>query len=117
MKAVVFAYHDMGIAGLKALKSAGYQIEAIFTHEDNPNENRWFASVADWGVVNGIPVYKPENVNSTEWIDKIRAMDPDVLFSFYYRNLLSDAILNIPKAGAYNLHGSLLPKYRGRGSG
>ena len=114
MKAIVFAYHDMGITGLKALVKAGFDLQAIFTHEDNPEENRWFGSVAEWALANGVPVLKPENVNTPEWIDRIQAMAPDVIFSFYYRNLLSDDILDIPKAGAYNLHGSLLPKYRGR---
>ncbi len=114
MRAVVFAYHDMGLVGLKALKEAGFEITAIFTHEDNPDENRWFGSVADWGRENGILVFKPETVNTPEWVERIAAMAPDSIFSFYYRNLLPEATLDIPKAGAYNLHGSLLPKYRGR---
>ncbi len=114
MKAVVFAYHDMGCAGIQSLLDAGYDIAAIFTHPDNPGENQFFGSVARIAAEQGIPVWAPEDVNHPLWIERIREMKPDVLFSFYYRNLLCDEILNIAPKGAFNLHGSLLPKYRGR---
>lgn len=114
MKAVVFAYHDMGCTGIQALLDAGYDIEAIFTHPDNVGENHFFGSVARLAAEQGITVYAPEDVNHPLWVDRIRAMAPDVIFSFYYRNLLSDEILNLAPQGAFNLHGSLLPKYRGR---
>ncbi|MBB1202118.1 bifunctional UDP-4-amino-4-deoxy-L-arabinose formyltransferase/UDP-glucuronic acid oxidase ArnA [Enterobacteriaceae bacterium 89] len=114
MKAVVFAYHDMGCTGIQALLDAGYDITAIFTHPDNAGENNFFGSVARLAAEQGIAVYAPEDVNHPLWVDRIQAMSPDVIFSFYYRNLLSDAILNSARKGAFNLHGSLLPKYRGR---
>jgi len=114
MRAVVFAYHNMGIAGLEALKRNGFGISAVFSHRDDPGENIWFGSVVDWAEKNGFPVFCPETVNTPQWIEKIRRMAPDVLFSFYYRRLLNSEILQIPAAGAYNLHGSLLPAYRGR---
>lgn len=114
MKAVVFAYHNMGIAGLDALKREQFDIAAIFSHEDDPGENCWFGSVVEWAEKSGIPVFCPENVNTPEWVEKIRRMTPEVIFSFYYRHLLGKEILSIPPSGAYNLHGSLLPAYRGR---
>ena len=114
MKAVVFAYHDMGCAGIQSLLDAGYDIAAIFTHPDNPGENHFFGSVARLAAEHGIPVWAPEDVNHPLWIERIREMKPDVLFSFYYRNLLGDEILSLAPKGAFNLHGSLLPKYRGR---
>lgn len=114
MKAVVFAYHDMGCTGIQALLDAGYDIEAIFTHPDNAGENNFFGSVARLAAEQGITVYAPEDVNHPLWVDRIRAMAPEVIFSFYYRNLLCDEILNLALKGAFNLHGSLLPKYRGR---
>ncbi|EPY6863725.1 TPA: bifunctional UDP-4-amino-4-deoxy-L-arabinose formyltransferase/UDP-glucuronic acid oxidase ArnA [Klebsiella pneumoniae] len=114
MKAVVFAYHDMGCTGIQSLLDAGYDIAAIFTHPDNPGENHFFGSVARLAAEQGIPVWAPEDVNHPLWIERIREMKPDVLFSFYYRNLLGDEILNLAPKGAFNLHGSLLPKYRGR---
>ena len=114
MKAVVFAYHNVGIVGLEALGREKFDIRAIFSHRDDPNENVWFGSVAEWGKKNQIPVFLPKNVNTSEWIERIREISPEVIFSFYYRNLLSSDILMIPSAGAFNLHGSLLPAYRGR---
>ncbi len=91
-----------------------FDILAIYSHLDDPGENIWFGSVAEWGRKNRIPVFCPKDVNAPEWIDRIRRLSPEVIFSFYYRNLLSDDILRIPPAGAFNLHGSLLPAYRGR---
>ncbi|WP_027713631.1 bifunctional UDP-4-amino-4-deoxy-L-arabinose formyltransferase/UDP-glucuronic acid oxidase ArnA [Dickeya chrysanthemi] len=114
MKAVVFAYHDFGCVGLRALVAAGYTVEAVFTHADNPAENQFFGSVARTAAELGIPVFAPEDVNHPLWVERIAAMSPDVIFSFYYRHLLSDAILQSATHGAYNLHGSLLPRYRGR---
>ncbi|MDZ7323899.1 bifunctional UDP-4-amino-4-deoxy-L-arabinose formyltransferase/UDP-glucuronic acid oxidase ArnA [Kosakonia sacchari] len=114
MKAVVFAYHDMGCVGTQALLDAGFEIAAIFTHPDSANENHFFGSVARIAAERGIPVYAPDDVNHPLWVDRIRDLNPDVIFSFYYRNLLCDNILNTARIGAFNLHGSLLPAYRGR---
>jgi len=114
MKTIVFAYHDMGCTGITALLRAGYSIAAIFTHADATSENHFFGSVARLAAENGIPVYAPDNVNHPLWIDRIRAMAPDMLFSFYYRHLLGEEILACAAQGAFNLHGSLLPQYRGR---
>ncbi|AMO46740.1 UDP-4-amino-4-deoxy-L-arabinose formyltransferase / UDP-glucuronic acid dehydrogenase (UDP-4-keto-hexauronic acid decarboxylating) [Kosakonia oryzendophytica] len=114
MKAVVFAYHDMGCVGTQALLDAGFEVAAIFTHPDSANENHFFGSVARIAAERGIPVYAPEDVNHPLWVDRIRDLNADVIFSFYYRNLLCDNILNSARLGAFNLHGSLLPAYRGR---
>jgi methionyl-tRNA formyltransferase len=114
VKAVAFAYHNMGIMGLDALKRCGFDILAVFSHKDDPGENCWFGSVEKWAERNRIPVFCPENVNSPDWIRKISDLEPGVIFSFYYRKLICGQILRIPPAGAYNLHGSLLPAYRGR---
>ncbi|WP_446029875.1 bifunctional UDP-4-amino-4-deoxy-L-arabinose formyltransferase/UDP-glucuronic acid oxidase ArnA [Lelliottia amnigena] len=114
MKAVVFAYHDIGCAGINALVAAGYDITAIYTHPDAPSENHFFGSVARIAAEHGIPVYAPNDVNHPLWVDRIKSAQPDVIFSFYYRHLLCDEILNSATVGAFNLHGSLLPHYRGR---
>jgi len=114
MKTIVFAYAEMGCAGITALLNAGYEISAIFTHADTSPESHAFPSVARLAAEQGIPVYAPEDANHPLWVDRIRAMQPDFIFSFYYRALLSDTILNCARVGAFNLHGSLLPKYRGR---
>lgn len=114
MKAIVFAYHDIGCAGLKALTEAGYDVQAVFTHTDDPGENNFFSSVARLGAELDLPVYAPEDVNHPLWAERIRQLQPDVIFSFYYRNMLSDEILSLAPQGGFNLHGSLLPHYRGR---
>jgi len=114
MRAVVFAYHNMGIIGLEALKRHGYEIAAVFTCKDDPGEVCWFASVSDWAKRHKIPVFCPQQLNTQEWIAKIATLSPDVIFSFYYRQLIPEEILKMAPAGAFNLHGSLLPAYRGR---
>ncbi len=114
MRAVVFAYHNMGIVGIRSLLAHGFEVPLVFSHVDDPRENRWFGSVADLCRERGIPVHCPEDVNASPWPDEIRAARPDLLFSFYYRSMLKAGILSIPRLGAMNLHGSLLPKYRGR---
>jgi methionyl-tRNA formyltransferase len=111
---LVFAYHDVGYECLDALIQNDEYIIAVITHENNPNEEIWFRSVAGLARHYGIPVYTPESVNTPEWTEKIKAMEPDLIFSFYYRNMIKEEILSIPRLGAFNLHGSLLPKYRGR---
>ncbi|KAB0515548.1 MULTISPECIES: bifunctional UDP-4-amino-4-deoxy-L-arabinose formyltransferase/UDP-glucuronic acid oxidase ArnA [Pseudomonas] len=113
-KAVVFAYHDIGCAGIEALLNTGYEIAAVFTHADDPKENNFYGSVAQLCARNGIPVHAPEDANHPLWIERIAKLNPDYIFSFYYRNLLSEALLATASKGAFNLHGSLLPKYRGR---
>lgn len=116
MKAVVVAYHNMGCVGIQALQRSGLDISAIFTHTDNREEPIWFDSVAELALNLDIPVYAPKDINHPMWVDKIRSLQPDFLFSFYYRNIISQQILAIPNVGCLNLHGSLLPKYRGRAS-
>jgi UDP-4-amino-4-deoxy-L-arabinose formyltransferase/UDP-glucuronic acid dehydrogenase (UDP-4-keto-hexauronic acid decarboxylating) len=114
VRAVVFAYHNMGIIGIRSLLSAGFEIPMVFSHADDPKENRWFGSVADYCREKGIPVHLPERVNEPPWPETIRAAAPDLLFSFYYRSMLGREILSLPRLCAMNLHGSLLPRYRGR---
>ena len=113
-KAVVFAYHDIGCAGIEALLSSGCEIAAVFTHADDPKENAFFGSVAQLCARKGIPVHAPEDANHPLWIERINKLNPDYLFSFYYRHLLSEPLLATARIGAFNLHGSLLPRYRGR---
>ncbi|WP_433765584.1 bifunctional UDP-4-amino-4-deoxy-L-arabinose formyltransferase/UDP-glucuronic acid oxidase ArnA [Pseudomonas putida] len=113
-KAVVFAYHDIGCAGIESLLAAGYEIAAVFTHADDPKENAFYGSVAQLCARHGIAVHAPEDANHPLWVERIAKLQPDFLFSFYYRNLLSEPLLATASKGAFNLHGSLLPRYRGR---
>jgi len=114
MKTVVFAYHTIGCEGIRALLAQGFDISAIFTHRDDPGEQVWFESVAELAIEHQIPIYAPEDINHPMWEAKIRKMAPEVIFSFYYRHMIGQPILDIPPKGCLNLHGSLLPAYRGR---
>ena len=114
MRAVVFAYHNIGCAGIEALLAAGYEIAAVFTHVDDPKETIFFSSVAELAAERGIKAFAPEDPNHPVWVDVLRGLKPDVIFSFYYRQMLSEELLNLAPKGSFNLHGSLLPRYRGR---
>lgn len=112
--AVVFAYHNVGYRCLSALLAQGVDVKLLVTHQDNPNETIWFDSVAQLARWHGIPVITPDDPNCDEVVAQVKAAQPDFIFSFYYRNMLKAPLLAIPPRGAYNMHGSLLPKYRGR---
>jgi methionyl-tRNA formyltransferase len=114
LRAVVFAYHDVGVRCLRTLLAHGVEVPLLMTHLDSPHETIWFDSVARHARWHGIRVLTPDNPNVPELIDLIRAAQPDFLFSFYYRSMLKSELLSLPARGAYNMHGSLLPKYRGR---
>jgi methionyl-tRNA formyltransferase len=111
-KAVVFGYHDVGVRCLGALLDARVDVPLVVTHRDDPHERIWFASVAELAQSKGIDtLFDPE---MEALLPKLRALTPDFIFSFYYRRMLPAAVLATAKRGAYNMHGSLLPKYRGR---
>ncbi len=113
-RAVVFAYSEVGVRCLRELLGRGVEIPILFTHEDDPTESRWFASVRELGRLQGLRVETPDDPNAAEWVEEGRRAAPDFLFSFYYRHLLKAPWLAVPRRGALNMHGSLLPKYRGR---
>jgi len=112
--AVVFAYHNVGVRCLSVLLSQGVQVMLVVTHRDNPRETIWFDSVEKLARAHALPVITPEDASDPAVVAQIRALQPDFLFSFYYRNMLGPELLALPRRGAYNMHGSLLPKYRGR---
>ena len=113
-RAVVFAYHDVGVRCLEVLLSAGIDVPLVVTSPDDPHETRWFASVAAVAAERGLRVVAPPDVNTAEMFGLLADLQPDFLFSFYYRSLLAEPLLQAARRGALNLHGSLLPKYRGR---
>ena len=114
MRIVIFGYSEIGYVCLEEILRQGDEVAAVVTHDDRAGENIWWRSMAKLAAENGIPVEKPEDCNTPEFIAKVRAWQPDIIFSFYYRNMISEEILGIPPMGALNLHGSYLPKYRGR---
>ncbi|HTP40020.1 MAG TPA: formyltransferase [Steroidobacteraceae bacterium] len=113
-RAIVFAYHDVGVRCLRTLLAHGVEVPLVISHEDNPAEQIWFDSVARHAAWHGIPCITPADPHAPAVLQQLRAARPDFLFSFYYRSMLGAEVLELAPRGAYNMHGSLLPKYRGR---
>ena len=111
-KAVVFAYHDVGVRCLRVLLEAGVRVPLVVTHRDDPAERVFFGSVAELARSKGIETLEDPEENLLE--RRIANLAPDFVFSFYYRRMLPPGLLATARRGAFNLHGSLLPKYRGR---
>jgi methionyl-tRNA formyltransferase len=114
VRAVVFAYHDVGVRCLKTLLSAEVQIPLVVTVADDPREKQWYASVAATAADYGLAVVAPPEANTPELERTVTELQPDFLFSFYYRSMLGAPLLRAARRGALNMHGSLLPRYRGR---
>jgi len=110
--AVVFAYHDVGVRCLSALLAHGVKVPLVVTYRDDPKETVWFGSVEGLAREHGLATAVPED--PADIASRVVSIAPDFVFSFYYRHMLPPAVLGAAKRGAYNMHGSLLPKYRGR---
>jgi methionyl-tRNA formyltransferase len=111
--AVVLAYSEVGFRCLRALLDAGVDVRWVFTHEDSPSERAWFGSVARLATERGVEV-TTSNPHAEEALRRVAALAPQYLFSFYYRAMLDERLLACARWAALNMHGSLLPKYRGR---
>ncbi len=118
MRLIFMGYHNIGYACLEVLIDQcarfGDEIVAVVTHAYDPGENIWFASVADLALEHYLPVYQPRNPNDPAFVAAMQRLESDFLFSCYYRHMLKGPLLAVPRLGALNLHGSLLPRYRGR---
>ena len=113
-RAVVFAYHNVGVRCLRTLLAHGVEVPLVVTHDDSAGETIWFDSVAATAAECGIPTAAPRDPNAADFVRRVSSLAPEFLFSFYYRAMLKPALLRIPARGALNIHGSLLPRYRGR---
>ena len=114
MRAVVFAYHSVGARGLRTLLAAGVEVALVVTHADDPNETIWFDSVAEVAAEHDIAIELVDQAVSEAQQRRVAELAPDYIFSFYFRRMLPAALLGSARIAALNLHGSLLPKYRGR---
>src|SRR5437879_5517891 len=113
MKVLVFAYSEIGVTAIETLLDLGENIVGVVTHKDSPWEVLWFRSVEELARKKGIPVITPDDPNTPEALAWGREKHPDILVSFYYRQMLKKTWLELAPKGAFNLHGSLLPKFRG----
>jgi len=114
VRIVVCAYSEVGHACLDELLRMGADVRLVVTHRDSPGEAIWFGSVAGRAREAGVPVLLPDDANAPGVVDEVAAARPDLLFSFYFRQMMKRPLLGTPRHGALNLHGSLLPAYRGR---
>ena len=112
--AVVFGYGDVGIRCLATLLAQGVTVPLVVTHPDDPAEALWYGSLARFAQERDIPVYLSADAGADDLFAQLTVLAPDLLFSFYYRRMLPQRLLAVPRLGAYNLHGSLLPQFRGR---
>ena len=111
---IVCGYSDVGYRCTKWLLDAGEPVRLVYTHPDAPGEERWFESVADLARSRGVPVKLVESLDAPSEEAVIRAVQPEFLLSFYFRKMIPASVLAIPTKGALNMHGSLLPAFRGR---
>jgi methionyl-tRNA formyltransferase len=114
VRVVVMAYQDIGYAALDELLALGADVVAVVTHADDPDEDIWFRSVAERARAAGLPVLVPASINDPAVVRQLAAFAPDLILSIYFRQLLGPEVLALARRGALNLHGSLLPRYRGR---
>ena len=114
MRAVVFAYSNVGDRCLRVLHAGGVDLPLVVTHRDRPGETLWFRRVADTAAELQVPVVYADDAHDDALAARVAAARPDLIFSFYFRAMIPPALLALAKAGAFNMHGSLLPLYRGR---
>jgi UDP-4-amino-4-deoxy-L-arabinose formyltransferase/UDP-glucuronic acid dehydrogenase (UDP-4-keto-hexauronic acid decarboxylating) len=113
---LVFGYHTMGCLGFDALLRHGFEVAAVVTHADDPAEEVWWGSLAERARARGIPVHLPgkAELKGEAFTELVASCRPAFIFSFYFRWMLPTRVLSLAPRGAFNLHGSLLPRYRGR---
>lgn len=111
--AVVCAYSSVGTAALAGLLEAGVEVLTLYSYPQGEDET-WFEPPAALAAREGIPLRMEEAFNTDAVFETIRDLAPDFLFSFYFREMIQGRFLELPRLGAFNLHGSLLPRYRGR---
>ena len=113
-RTLVMGYHTLGCLGFDALLRHGFDVSAVFTHHVHPGEEIWWDSLAQRAEAAGVPVHYPQSMKDLQTQALVASYAPDFIFSFYFRFMIPPEVLEMAKRGALNLHGSLLPKYRGR---
>lgn len=116
MRIVFMGTPDFAAASLEKLIEEDFDVAAVFTQPDKPKGRGMemsFSPVKELALKHGIPVYQPEKMRDGTAYEQLKALNPDILVVVAYGRILPDDILALPKYGAVNVHGSLLPKYRG----
>lgn len=116
MRIVFMGTPDFAAASLEKLIEEGFEIAGVFTQPDKPKGRGMemsFSPVKELALKNNLPVYQPAKMRDGEAFELVKSLEPDILVVVAYGKILPDDILALPKYGAVNVHGSLLPKYRG----
>ena len=116
MRIVFMGTPDFAAASLKALIQGGFDVAGVFSQPDKP-KNRGMkltaCPVKELAIANGIPVFQPEKMRDGTALEALKSLKPDLVVVVAYGRILPDDILAVPPLGTINIHGSLLPKYRG----
>ena len=107
---------EFAVPSLKKLIDNNYDVCAVFTKPDKPQGRKMIITpppVKIFAEEHGIDVYQPEKVKSEDTINLIKSLNPDIVIVVAYGKILPKQIIDMPKYGCINVHGSLLPKYRG----
>ena len=117
MKILFMGTPDFAKQSLEAIYEAGFEIVGVVTNIDKPKGRGMklvCSPVKEYAISKNLKIYQPEKVrNNTEFIEEIKALNPDVICVVAYGKILPKEILEIPPKGCINVHASLLPKYRG----
>ena len=116
MRIVYMGTPDFAVAALKRILQDGHEVVAVFTQPDKPQGRKMVLTPPEVKVCAleaGIPVYQPESFKDESQLDLLRELNPEVIVVAAYGKLLPKYVLDLPKYGCINIHGSLLPKYRG----
>ena len=116
MRIVFLGTPDFAVASLRRLVEDGRTVCGVFTQPDKP-KNRGhklaFSPVKEYALSAGLPVLQPARIREPEAVEQVRALDPELLVTAAYGQILPEELLSLPRYGAINVHASLLPKYRG----
>ncbi len=116
MRIVFMGTPDFAVAVLDAIMQAGHQVVGVFTQPDKPKgrgKSVQFPPVKEKALEYSLPVYQPIRIREPEAIDRLKALNPEVIVVVAFGQILPEAVLNLPPLGCINVHASLLPKYRG----
>ncbi|HEX8199212.1 MAG TPA: methionyl-tRNA formyltransferase [Isosphaeraceae bacterium] len=116
LRLVMLGTGDFALPTFEHLAATGHDVVALVTQPDRPQGRKQElipSRIKQSARARGIPVYQPEDVNAPEGLELLRGLEPDLLVTAAYGQILSAAVLAIPRLGGINLHGSILPSYRG----
>ncbi|MFB9330563.1 methionyl-tRNA formyltransferase [Paenibacillus aurantiacus] len=116
MRIVFMGTPDFAVPSLEALIAAGHEIVAVVTQPDRPKGRKKTLTpppVKEAALLRGLTVHQPERLRGSETAEEIARLQPDLIVTAAFGQILPKAVLDVPRLGCINVHGSLLPKYRG----